>query len=370
MNWCSFPVISLRQMAMGKIAIAVCNDPDIKNFVREHGSVSFVFPSKETQMYLEKEGRLFEQTCELDLQQTWAWKNVLMDANFPPAIEYLMPELDVFLDQREMGEGILPFQRWEELVEKKISSFLLTPLLRYELFDVIRSIAAEIDKWIKDHTMISKNFLEIARTAQCYFQWNSFGKIDRVKTAETLIRKEILPTEDLYCLASHYGLMDGILMDQISDLTCGKFPGSYVNLSNISDLRACIAWERFTWESDFNYLAQRNFFTKSTSQQNFHCLNYVMDWECLQYDYLLFFLSQMGDDEREEIFKTYPLKILMYFLDWPLQCVFFRRFKTSVAILSSNFRDILTVILYEKLCWIGRFQLTSLIKFWSTNPTP
>ncbi|GFT99156.1 uncharacterized protein NPIL_680001, partial [Nephila pilipes] len=280
MAWCSFPVIPLRQMAMGKIAIAVCNDPDIKNLVRERGSVSFVFPSKETQAYLEKEGRLFEQTCELDLRQTWAWKNVLMDANFPPAIEYLTPESDVLLDQREMGEGILPFQRWEELVEKKISSFLLPPLLRYELFDVIRSIAAEIDKWIKDHTLITKNALEIARTAQCYFQWNLFGKIDRVKTAETLIRKEVLRTEDLYFLALHYGLMDDILADRIRNLSRGKFPERYKISSNISHLPASITWERFTGESDFNCIAQRNFFTKSPPEKNVQCLSYVMYLDC------------------------------------------------------------------------------------------
>ncbi|GFT62519.1 uncharacterized protein NPIL_339501 [Nephila pilipes] len=374
MAWCSFPIIPLRQMAMGKIAIAVCNDPEIQDFVKEHGSVSFVFPSKETHVYLEKVGRQFEQTCELDPQQTWAWKNVLLDGNFWNVIDN-MNEGENLFDSWKMTEGILPFQRWEELVDKKISSFLLPPLLRSELLDVIRSIAAEIDKWIKDHTIITKNVLEIARTCQCYFQWNSFWKIDRLKTVYKLLEKEILDTKDLEYLAYHYGFLDIILLVRSNDLRQGKVPKSAdacnLEVSIPFDDRAFIVWKTLIGNSDFDHHAQVIFFLKSKSQQNFESLHSVMKRESLQFHLFLFFLSRMGDDKKEEIFKTYPLKVLLYFLDWPFQGQFLEAAKHLLPYFKENdFRDILIVILYERIAFDRKdFNYNRLLKeFWSMSP--
>ncbi|GFS79545.1 uncharacterized protein NPIL_211741 [Nephila pilipes] len=367
------PVLSLRQMAMLKIAIRVCNDNEIQDFVKENGSLSFVFPSKETQVYLEKAGILLEQTSKWYPDDTWAWRDFLKDTKFDDMLSYTMNKELEDSGGLKMTKGILPFKGWEALVEKKLSVFLLPPLLRSELVDVIRSIFAEIDKWIKDHSPILLDSSETARIALCHFQWNSLGKIDRVKTARTIIRIEKLHIDDPYNLALHYGLMEDMLPDRMKDILCAKCLEKYDYIKKISDSRTYGTWFAFTEESHFNHFAQRNFFTESSPEKKLECLITVMSMECIQYEDFLFCLSQMSEYEKTIVFIGFHYKILMYFLDWPLQCEFMDAAKRLLPYFTVNdFRDILKVILYERVM-LGRrdFNYIVLLKeFWSISPSP
>ncbi|GFS33687.1 hypothetical protein TNIN_340691 [Trichonephila inaurata madagascariensis] len=47
------PMLSLRQLALLKVATLVCDDTKIKNFLRKHGSVSFVFSKKEALIFMD-----------------------------------------------------------------------------------------------------------------------------------------------------------------------------------------------------------------------------------------------------------------------------------------------------------------------------
>ncbi|GFU15421.1 uncharacterized protein NPIL_611171 [Nephila pilipes] len=354
------PVLSLRQMAMIKVAIHVCNDPDIQDFVKENGSFSFVFPSDTTQIFL--------NGAKLKSIQTWAWENCFTEASSNSWIESQVPNYDR-LPHWDMRTSFPPFKTWTELVEKKVSSFLLPRKLHPELLDVIRLVSLEIDKWTKEHSLILKKFTEFTRAAQCYFQWNSRGIIDRIKTARTLIRNASLPFEERNILALHYGLMDDLLAYRSKGLTCGKI----VDMLLPTMMRgAGEIWEPFTGESDFNYIAQRNFFNKSTPEQKLECLKTVLSQGCMLYENFLFCLSQMGDDQREVIFKEYALKILMYFMDWPFQCQFLDAARQLLPYFKrTDFQRVLYVILYERIM-IGwkDFEYISLLKeFWSQSPT-
>ncbi|GFT63241.1 uncharacterized protein NPIL_464011 [Nephila pilipes] len=361
----NLPVLSLRQLAMVKLAVAVCNDPDMQNFLKEYGSESFVFPSRETQIYVEKAKMEFEETGKLGPDETWAWRSFLIHVNFPRTLDITFKTKKIF-NECDMKKGTLPFERWEELVEKKISSFSLPPVLRAELIDVIRSTAAEIDQWIKDNYRNLLHYLQEGRSAHCYFQWNSHGKIDREKTARTLINIEGLHNEDRFYLALHYGIIDDMFSYKF-----GKLPE---RLEGTCRWRYCagLMWEACSGESDLKYIAQLNPVFQSTAEQNLQCINFLISKKYIQYEDLLFCLSQVSDDEREVIFKTYRLRILKYFLDWPFQCQFIEAAKRLLPYLTeSDFRDILVVILYERIT-LGRkdFDYINLLReFWSVIPT-
>ncbi|GFT65258.1 uncharacterized protein TNCV_1559161 [Trichonephila clavipes] len=180
-------------MAMTKLAITVCCDPEIVDLVKEYGCVSFVFPSKETHLYLGVKSLKNE---------AWIRKDFLNTLGLPVSLcRFIDGEPQI----SKVRKNFLPFARWEELVEKRISS--LPQLLKHELLDVIRSVSIEIDKWIKYHSQDWQNFSG-ACSALYDFKWNSLGKIDLLKTARALIVNETLNIKVRSILASLYGLMD------------------------------------------------------------------------------------------------------------------------------------------------------------------
>ncbi|GFT67958.1 uncharacterized protein NPIL_18371 [Nephila pilipes] len=371
----SIPMLSLRHMAMLKIAIHVCNDPDIQKFLEKNGVESSIFPSKESQIFLEKVGRKMEKTSIQDLEGIWAWKSVLRDIKYVRNLKFN------FVKNKtsrvcDMRMGILPFKSWEGLVLKKIYSFSLPPMLRSEFFDVIRLVAAEIDQWMKDHHRVLFHYLHEERSVHCYFQWNSLGRIDRQKTARTLLTIEGLHPEDYFNVALNYGFMDQLLTFMYGK----KNPESLVN----SWSRAGLMWEILERERDLMCMAQSyssfesfetdlNFRFRTTAEQNLRSINSVISTKYIQYEDFLFCFSQTSDEEKEIIFQQHPLKILMYFLDWPLQSEFLETAERLLPYLSVNdFRDTLRVILNERIL-LGRkdFNYINLLReFWSMIPQP
>ncbi|GFT27683.1 hypothetical protein TNCV_3570551 [Trichonephila clavipes] len=117
------PMLSLRELSLLKLAIVVFNDPDIKEYIKKHRNDSFVFPSREVVIFMDRnEGRV---------GQTWIRREFLVDAteivdlNFSPEFYYSPPRNIKFVSMNERSE-ILPFRKWEELVEKKIKLVLIT----------------------------------------------------------------------------------------------------------------------------------------------------------------------------------------------------------------------------------------------------
>ncbi|GFY59202.1 uncharacterized protein TNIN_313581 [Trichonephila inaurata madagascariensis] len=135
-----FNVLSLRQMAMTKLAITVSRDQKILDFVKDYGYASFVFPSKEIHLYL---------GVKSPVEETWMWKDYMIE-KLPSKFDYLRHMRRISASEPDdcvTGKNVLPFSRWEELVEERISS--LPKVLQHELLDVVRSVSIELDKWIK-----------------------------------------------------------------------------------------------------------------------------------------------------------------------------------------------------------------------------
>ncbi|GFY73357.1 uncharacterized protein TNIN_398841 [Trichonephila inaurata madagascariensis] len=195
----TIPMLSLRQLALLKVATLVCDDTKIKNFLREHGSVSFVFPRKE--------GLVFMDVTEAVNKQGWIPQQYVLDCTPIKGLKDLSHFLHPynadpkFASTNARNPNLLPFCKWEDLVEEKLLSFLLPRHLFPPVIEMTRIVSMEIDKWVKELSLVLERSAEIAHTSQRYFQWNSLAKIDRIKTARNLIINEGSNIEDLYILA-------------------------------------------------------------------------------------------------------------------------------------------------------------------------
>ncbi|GFV24200.1 uncharacterized protein TNCV_2632041 [Trichonephila clavipes] len=155
---------------------------------------------------------------EAGAEQVWICKKFLLDGTHITNIKSLscfLQSLNAnqkFDSENVRNADILPFCKWEDLVEKKLLAFLVPQHLFPPLIEMTRIVSIEIDKWIKDLSLILERSAEIAHTSQRYFQWNSLAKIDRVKTAR-MLNNEGSNLEDLYLLAVHYRLMDDVHID-------------------------------------------------------------------------------------------------------------------------------------------------------------
>ncbi|GFT65277.1 uncharacterized protein TNCV_1559311 [Trichonephila clavipes] len=343
-------------MAMTKLAITVCCDPEILDLVKEYGCVSFLFPSKETHLYLGVKSLKNE---------AWIRKDFLSIIGFPVGcfsqqIKNFKPKIS------KMRKNILPFARWEELVKKRISS--LPQLLKHELLDVIRSVSIEIDKWIKYHFQDWQNFSGIACSALYDFQWNSLGKIDRVRTASALIVNEMLDIKDRCILDSLYVLTDKVTIEK-------DVPHEFGVICSIlakTGIKYQKEWDLYIDVIQYNYFMRQNLFTTVSSEQKVLFLNIALLEECLPYNDFLFYMSNMGNEDRKAVFKTSCLKILQLLLDWPLQGEFLNAAEHLLPYFTEiDFIVMLNVIVYERIMLHRKdFNYIDLLKeFWSLSPS-
>ncbi|GFQ91291.1 uncharacterized protein TNCT_307442 [Trichonephila clavata] len=298
---------------------------------------------------------------EAGAKQEWLRKEFMLDGTHIRSIKhsslYLNPlnaEQKFFSTNVRQAE-ILPFSKWENLVEEKLLSFLLPKCLFPLLIELTRMVSIEIDKWIKDLSLILERSAEIAHTSQRYFQWNSLGKIDRTRTARMLIMNEGSNMYDLYILAVHYNLLDDVLIDN----------NTRRRLEEVAEhgqfSRICIHrqyWRQSAGENDILF-APQNSWTEALH------LNLVS--HSVQYPDLLFGLAQMGPCERKELFESSSFFILLLLLNWPLQGQFLNASELLLPYLSKdNYYILLRIILYERIMLSRKdFNYFNLLKgFW------
>ncbi|GFS42313.1 uncharacterized protein TNIN_465771 [Trichonephila inaurata madagascariensis] len=349
-------VPSLRQMAKTNLALTVCLHPEILVFEKNNGCTSFVFPNKKTHLYL---------GLKSPKEETWMRKDFLTESVSNP--QALLRQRNVVADC-VTRKNVLHFTKWEEFVEEMISS--LPKLLQHELLDKVRSVSIEIYKWIKEHTRYWGGFSKIARNFLYDFQWNSFEKIDRGRTARKLIRNERVDIIARYILASLYSSMDKTpIKINLPDEIVEKF----IDSSDISIRITMPARISFYETRPNNYFLQNDKFITLNPVENVIFFKTELLIKCLQCEDFQFFMSHMSDDESKTLFKYYAFKILrLYFLDCPLHCMFLSAAKQLLPYFTeSEFRDTLRSIIYERIMLHRKdFNYIDLLKkFWSLSPS-
>ncbi|GFX73666.1 uncharacterized protein TNCV_5025701 [Trichonephila clavipes] len=368
------PVVpTLQQMSFVKIAVRICNDIEVKGFMKKYGPVSFAFPDKELRTFLNK--KISDTTHQVKYRLLISeLKNICYSNSAKPLCtrNFAFPENYTNFNIYGFTTNDLPSTLWEEIVSKKISRLPLPNIIKSELMSVIRCICLEIDRWQKYHKDSFKlDFLGL----QNYICWTPQGKIDRKNTARSLINDKNLPISERYNLARHYGFAEDVIsiFEKMNDVH--KFHSSRL------DEFVCLNYERnSTGETSISYRFQANIlvplnfralFSLVRPTQKVRWFNTFINFKYIEYDDIRLCFSLLEKNEQEETLRQYSSKILQYYLVWPLQNEFLNVSKNIWPYMSiGNYIDILQFIIYERIM-IGwkDFDYVGLMKeFWRQTP--
>ncbi|GFR31023.1 uncharacterized protein TNCT_366801 [Trichonephila clavata] len=372
-------VPSLQHIALIKVAIAICNDPEVIALEEELKFPISLLPSKALET-------LYNESSWFYL----SW----------PLIEKLLPWMkpkSAKIKRRSQEEGeiscesywdsadkpyeakirfplcILSSKRWEKLILKKAANFSIAKNLQKQLVDVVRYLFSEIEKWKQDHDPIVSSYASLPSS----FHWKSCGIIDWLKTARTLIRDESIHIANRFILACYYCLDDEIerLWSTMKDYEKDCF--SEVNSSVIAKVwtswiarGVSLNWNRIAYGYPDSPLGLRGFFTKLTPTKKQEWLTSAVRFRSLQYDDLCFCLSHIDENVKEKLFEACSRQILEYFLEWPMQPFFLRMAACLWKYLDEKeFQYLLDVIVYQRILvgWCGFNYIELLREFWNQS---
>ncbi|GFY40301.1 uncharacterized protein TNIN_91011 [Trichonephila inaurata madagascariensis] len=372
---CNRSVPTLQQMSLVVIAVKICNDPEIKALMKIYGPVSFVIPSRVIRIFLNKEPpeSSSRQMYRLYFKEK---KNIVADISaYFGTMNYCTPFDGSYFNIYGVPASDIPSRKWEELVSRNISSLGLPNIMKNELVPLIRCICLEIDKWKKYHED-SFNFDIVY--IQTYFCWNAQGKIDRRKTAKSLINDESLPISERFGLACHYCFVSDVISlcekmysiegynsEHVDEHDCQQLSLEYMRENTVEfSTRIC----NFSM-SNTQHL--RTFFALLPPTEKLEWYKYFLNLKILGYEDLHACLSLLEKNDQEFILRKYSSKILQYYLVWPLQNEFLNVTKNVWPYMSiENYIDILHFITYQRIMieWKDFDYVWLLKEFWEQTP--
>ncbi|GBO45744.1 hypothetical protein AVEN_179675-1 [Araneus ventricosus] len=240
-------------------------------------------------------------------------------------------------------------------VKDKVSKLELPKSLTKRMIDIVHPIGVEIRRWKEIHQDRFSILLEdINLPVWVKLCWTTAGTIDDKKTAEALIRCDVLDVQKRFQLACVYCLEDYIplLWEELP----GEMRDHYQNENNLyfpyfcwphilkgeldvldflrrtSD-RNLTSFNQWAFEQsveDDNKIAAEYFFLKLTHEEREASLmrsahavlaNYYFDAEMFS-GVVCYLLSVMTPEQQIELVKARPIDVLTCFFDWPLQDLF------------------------------------------------
>lgn len=383
-------VLSLKELCLVKIAIAISNDPEV-HAITEVFHFSF-----------KRSNRSFVSWTP---QPCFRWGDqppllvgdepILLAEEFPvngdddscDCLRFYTSEFHKkFFGESRLTSSYMRYTKWKKFIEEKVSFILLPNSLEKDLLNFVRHISLEVMKWLNTHSKI----LHDASALRSSVQWKSRGFIDREETAKSLIRNEKLSLRERYALASFYCFKDDAV-NLWGQLTWGEkylvgydYPslgvwnkwmkGERIDWESLADYRVWIGENNIpdnrSWKFFF-YLGVRTLFPKLSCEKKVQWLHNSLKEEIIDYEEFLFCVSHIENHEKENFFKEYPFHVLVYFLDWPLQGEFFEvADHLWTKITGMMFFLVLHFIIYEKIVkeW-SEFNYFQLLKrFWCDSP--
>ncbi|GFY46746.1 uncharacterized protein TNIN_417571 [Trichonephila inaurata madagascariensis] len=371
MNFYNPKVPNLQQMSLFVIAVKICNDLDVKALMKKYGHASFLIPSKEMRIFLNKKLPKYIPPRK-SFGFLIKYKSLSKDSHsmyFPEIINSVPHH---HFNAHRFTKNNLPCMMWEELISKKISSLPLPNSMKSKLMPLMRCICMEIDQWQKDHEDIFKTqCIDFQR----YFCWNSQGKIDRLKTGKSLINDETLCVIDRYNLARLYFFVSDVIslwekVPRSFKLQAKRYPNEkpwfqYMTKKAAENINQIC---RITWDNPLNLNARFSFLTQKEKKD---CFIFHINCKIINYDDMCLCLSLLEKNEQEIVLRKCASEILQYYLAWPLQHEFLDVSKSLWPFISiEHCIDILYFIIYERIM-IGwkDFDYVGLLKgFWMQTP--
>ncbi|GFS41017.1 uncharacterized protein TNIN_67431 [Trichonephila inaurata madagascariensis] len=355
--------LSLQQICLSNIALAVFNDPDVRLFTSTHDIHSCIWSSEEIEAFLGKEPAIspnYIRVCEINIKE-----------KIPTLREY---------KNSSSGDGkdySLPNKQWEILVGQKISALLLPNIFKKEVTALVRLVFVESDKWLHDHARIMDTMMDTANLKH-HFHWTQDNKIDRQKTAKAIIADGNMDTRGRFMLACHYCFQEdvfsiwGILDDTQKNLLQGSSFDIEQMWANWARNRVELHWEEIARISERNAFGLRTYLPKLKKEKRLEYLMLLRRRKWIDYHEMQFCLSQLDQTQQNEIFKKCPLQVLEVFLDWPVQEKLLDVAELLWPYLSEqDLRDFFYMFLSQKyvLDWIEFPYVIRVIKLWERVPS-
>ncbi|GFR28533.1 uncharacterized protein TNCT_452691 [Trichonephila clavata] len=375
MSFVNPPILSLEDMALLKVAVMVCNDPGVKAVVHAFGAAAYALPSKETQIFLRKRPLSFlEEVRTLYIEQVWTeeishrssrceFANVIKKAAEPTSNP--VADFKLLMDK-------MPCKIWENYVQCKISTFFLPKVLQDKLFVSARQVTMEIENWFQDHFDNLRRSKDFQIVTQKLLQWNSRGKIDRIKTAKAMIGSDRLPGREKYIMAFDYCFKEDLpsLWEKL-DAFDKKYVPHVQSFFSLEEKVDDSDWLNYIWNTIHNPDEMRSFFLKLSPLRKEGFLRLALHKKTLEYEDFIFCYNHIDAERQETIKKLAPSNILEYFLDPPLHDKFLDVAASLMPyILLEDFVYVVHAIIFGRILpGFQDFDYVSLLKkLWSITP--
>ncbi|PRD25210.1 UNVERIFIED_CONTAM: hypothetical protein NCL1_41559 [Trichonephila clavipes] len=373
-----FVIHSLQHMACVRIAILVCEDPEVKALEKEIGFPMALLPSKKLKTLLEENTYitapphfpLIHHLTESGVFRIKWWTDEVRQLN-----------VNWNTEKKALGEHmhypacIETSKRWENLVKKKVTSFSIPTNLRKEIENTVRFISLEIAKWKKDQFPFVLKIDDVTS----YIKWKSNGTIDTRMTYKTLIQCEELDISQRFRLACRYCTVDEVkaFWNQTPESDRRSVLLGNIHTFAFSLLeKGLLEKERIDLDETSIRLLQNQlgltlYFNKLSPEMRHERLATRKYLENLHLDEVCFCLSKMEDNELIQLAKARPRQLLEFFLSWPFQIAFLDVASCLWNYLNeTEFLNLLGIIIYERIIveW-GDYDYVELLKeFWRQSP--
>ncbi|GFQ74776.1 uncharacterized protein TNCT_702841 [Trichonephila clavata] len=354
-------LLTLRQMSLSKLALQVFNDPDVRLFTSTHDVHCWIWSSEEIESLLGKES-----------------VTLLKDEQvFQFLFKRVKPTLSQEDKHRYTGDGnyhSLPNRQWEILLNQKLSTLSLPNMFKKEVTALVRLVVIESYKWWLNH----KTTIQSTMNLQNHFHWTQDIKINRQKTAKSIIADDNIDIKDRFMLALLYCFEDDMfsLYGKLSSFQRYLLGGER-NYKMMITLYPCILhgveldWEEYACKYSCDDFGFRTYLPKMRQEKRLECVLLFLSQNWINYHELQFCLSTLDQNQQNEVMEKYSFEILKIFLDWPLREKLLDVLELLWPYLSeTNFRDFLDLILCQKRLFnlISYDNDTLVEKLWKRNP--
>ncbi|GFQ90289.1 RNase H domain-containing protein [Trichonephila clavata] len=354
--------LTLRQMCLSKLALQVFNDPYVILFTSTHDIHYCIWSSEEIESFLGKEPIITLLNNERVYQFIFG---------------LIKPTLCQEYKHRYTSDGKyhpLPNKQWEILLDQTLYTLSLPNMFKKEVKGLVKLIVIESYIWFQDH----KTTIPSTMNLQNHFHWTQDNKIDRQKTAKSIIADDNIILLDRFMIALLYCFeVDAYFFwkklsyrfrhDFEGDLFYEKSKTWFLHFSYGDE----IDWEEYARKISRNDFGFRTYLPKMRQEKRLECVLLLLSQNWINYHELQFCLSTLDQNQQQKVMKKCSFEVLKIFLDWPLREKLLDVLKILWPYLSkTNFRDLLDLILCQKRLfnWISYDTYTLLKELRKRNP--
>ncbi|KAF8793142.1 hypothetical protein HNY73_004663 [Argiope bruennichi] len=224
-------------------------------------------------------------------------------------------------------------EKYNEKYEKAKKVILHIPTnLRQRIFEIVQYIHDEVGMWKSDHSAIlclNQDYIYFT------FYWRCDGTIDRTKTAQEIIGNEKINVKKRFVMACIYCLEYEVTYLWAKLELCVKLRifEKPVNSFVFFWVRWLCYGGFYSWTQYVqNFLMPPLIFSSLGTPIRFSSFlselrsenrrNFYKFLELCHPDDFRFCIYQATKEEQKEILKMHPVKVLLCYLDWPLQTEF------------------------------------------------